>query len=171
MLAPARVFRLTLLLVGVGTEEKKAKGENIWATGAVVCIHCRRSSLALHICDGSKLGRGEEPDGEGLIVSILDSQSSVGSAGKVRRKMRVLFLIVYFVDSRMIPLRPSLSALFVIWCAKRHRCPPLLPLGSKIRGVGRLGGHLFSCFLENWRHLCFGRLWGGMCRFSLQFSA
>ena len=29
----------------------------------------------------------------------------------------------------------------------------------------------FSCFLENWRHLCFGRLWGGMCRFAAFLDA
>ena len=59
-----------------------------------------------------------------------------------RGKSRKMILIVYFVDSRMIPLRPGLSALFVTWCGKRHRCPPFLPLGSKIL-AGRLGSFIF----------------------------
>lgn len=45
--------------------------------------------------------------------------------------------------------------MFVIWCTKRHRCPLLLPLGSKIRG----GAAGVIYFLASWKiggtwHLC-----------------
>ena len=97
MLAPARVFRLALLLVGVGTEEKKAKGENIWATGAVVCLHCRRSSPVLHIRDGPKLGR-EEETGRGKAHCVdLGFPKFRRKRGK-SRKMRVCFFSLFILS-------------------------------------------------------------------------
>ena len=90
-------FRLHFFLEWAETEEKKAKGENIWATGAVVCLHCRRSSLVLHIRDGPKLGRGEETGRGKAHCADLGFPKFRRKRGK-SRKMRVLFLIVYFVD-------------------------------------------------------------------------
>ena len=150
------------------TEEKKAKGENIWATARLPASIAAGPLLHCTPATGRNLGAEKKPGGGRLIVSILDSQSSVGSAKS--RKMRFFFLIAYFVDSRMIPLRPGLSALFVIWCAKRHRCPPLLPLGSKIRG-GAAGGSFIFLFLGKLAALVFWAFVGRDVPISLQFSA
>ena len=77
--------------------EKKAKGENIWATGAVVCLHCRRSSPVLHIRDGPKLGR-EEETGRGKAHCVdLGFPKFRRKRGK-SRKMRVCFFSLFILS-------------------------------------------------------------------------
>lgn len=102
---------------------------------------------------GRNLGAKKKPGGGRLIVSILDSQSSVGSAGKVGR-CGCVFSHCLFCRSRMTPLRPDLSALAV-----RHLVCQSSPLStafaSRIQDTGRLGGSFIFLLLGKLAALVF----------------
>ena len=102
---------------------------------------------------GRNLGAKKKPGGGRLIVSILDSQSSVGSAGKVGR-CGCVFSHCLFCRSRMTPIRPDLSALAV-----RHLVCQSSPLStafaSRIQDTGRLGGSFIFLLLGKLAALVF----------------